>query len=333
MHGKLSWIVWPPLLVATLVYISLRWIGDSKITNVDCQSVMTANPKFAEVLAGSNCLSKRIGSVYHVKFDKVLEGRSVPFEAVLPLKSRSGAAVLNIIGGPADTIELSPDRHAAWAIATALAENGVGFFRVAYSGTYERSYFPQADLPLALEELEHAYNLLGSAGYSVCMFGESLGGYLTLISRQESKSEAYAKSKAVLFNPLVLSGYDATSYFDKQTDANRLVYHSFRSFSFGRDHTEKFHGVREELRRDIFVSFFGELFHTSPNEGDVDGVSIIYTTEEPLLGRQNYILARTKFAKNFVEIADSGHSLPEGFSKFWKRRKIVNTLLKHCNVS
>jgi hypothetical protein len=333
MPGKRSWIVWPPLLVATLVYISLRWIGDPKITDVDCQRVMTANPKFAEVLAGSNCSSKRIGSVYHVKFDKVLADRSVPFEAVLPLKSRSGAAVLNIVGGPADTIELSPDRHASWAIATALARNGVGLFRVAYSGTYERSYFPQADLPLALEELEQTYNLLESAGYSVCMFGESLGGYLTLMSRQESRSEAYAKSKAVLFNPLVLSGYDATNYFDKQIDANRLVYHSFRSFSFRHDHTEEFHGVREELRRDIFISFFGELLHRSPNEGDVDGVSIIYTSEEPLLGRQNYILARKGLAKNFVEIADSSHSLPEGFFKLWKRRKIVDTLLRHCEVS
>lgn len=325
--------MWPPLLVTTFLLFWFTVLYESGSMSINCKEIAKLHPEIGGFLDAQDCKAERFREVFLVNSTRTFNGRIVPIVAVLPRRMESKAAILDVIGGPASSIELTPNQKADWAIASGVAKKGIGYFRLAYSGTYERSHFPNANLPLAITEIEDIYISLKSTGMDVCLFGQSLGGFLTLYARQRARSKQFANSTAILFNPILLTGREALDFFDGHPDAKRLIYHRFNKVRFNNEGEEESVGLTDELRRDIFATYFGEELDVSPIGGDLTSVTVLYSKSEPQLGPENARLARKINPATYVELNTESHTIPVGWSSYLVRRSVKSALIDRCAPS
>jgi hypothetical protein len=326
-YFKVSW-VWPPFLASIFLSCASIYFIENDVER-DCQAFDIFYGNLSGAINTNGCKIRQSRGIYFVDSFIKIDNRKIPIVAVMPKKPVKNF-ILHVVGGPSDSIQLGETNTAIRDFASDLARRGVGYVSIGYSGTFERSRFPEPNLPLAVEEIEGAFQLVSAGGANVCFFGQSLGGYLTLEARKRASGRDLHESRVVLYNPLLLSGLDSLAHFDGHPEAKRLVYHAFQSFSLGRDGREETIGLRHELRRDIFVRFFGDDIGNSPLGGNLSNVHLIYSSKEPSLGAQNLALAKKYFGEK-IEIIDSeSHTIPEGRRNYFIRRRLVHSVADFC---
>jgi hypothetical protein len=297
---------------------------------VDCRYFNDTLGHFSAIFNSEECVVRQQWDIFIVDSHYIFKDRIIPISIIMPRRKRIQKIVINVVGGPSNSIRLDSLGPAHRDFAVHLARKNLAYITVGYSGTFERSRFPEANLPLAIEEIDYLYEQLTARNDNVCFFGSSLGGYITLVTRKNANSLSLRNSRAVIYNPLVISGSQILAHSDRHPEAKRLLYHRFNSFELDESGQERFIGLRDELHREIFVSFFGNDIDDDPIGGDRSNVKVLYSVREPVLGEMNKAIGRQEFSENFESIDSADHRIPGGWKNYFVRRRMADSVYNFC---
>lgn len=242
--------------------------------------------------------------------------------------------LIYLVGGPNGWVrpqQLSPNRQ---RLLSNLLKAEIVPLLIAYAGTKERSYFPNADLPEAIDDLILVTQEIRSVDPQarICVLGESLGGYIAMqaIGKPEFRQ---AIAGYVLVNPLVLSPKRQYDIYVSGPDGMRLWYWTINRYI--RDSRgDRYFGKVDELRFEIFKSFFGYLyFHEPVNEQGPDHLfkKVILSNDREPLFKENAQRMREIWDDNHIVNAWSrDHMLEDGIVRSWRDQQVLVSEAKAC---
>lgn len=242
--------------------------------------------------------------------------------------------LLYLVGGPNGWARPDEIPSGSRKLLVEQARRGISPVIVAYAGTKERSYFPQADMPEAVDDVRIAIEYLQrqDAGAKFCLLGESLGGYLTL-KYLEEKVISDAVSGYILVNPLVISPEKQFNIFLSERDGRRMWYWSIKKFARN-PKGDDYLGPIDELRTEIFSNFFGAEYLASPvTSTGRDGLfkRVFLSSDKNPSMRQNIEATKHIWGKEYiVNTWSSNHSLEVDRILFYLDKRRIATEISKC---